>query len=233
MEENLKEIKKKVAEDWQNAFPQLVKYAQNKYYKIVGPVLVGIELVKPSNIEKYSPHFVIYSLWGNKMGKDLKACLSGPIVLKPFLSKRGQEIFIPYSKHSTEFLEAIKAVKRQIPIPLEGVVSLESLFFAIDEHSKAPPLNASPNSYLQAVLQESKLELALCAGNDDQIQSVLSKILNRKWDVAHFQMLKIDVNQWLKKVKEKVNNRSEFQSQVILNKQEKKLMKLHASKLEA
>ena len=63
MAENIKDIKKQVAEDWQNAFPQLVKYAQNKYYKILGSVIVGIELIKLPKAEDYRPHFVIYSLW--------------------------------------------------------------------------------------------------------------------------------------------------------------------------
>ena len=104
---DIKDIKKKVAKDWQTAFPQLVKYAQNKYYKILGSVLVGIELVKPPLVDKYSPHFVIYSLWGNRAGNDLKTCLSGPIVLRAFYDKRGQEFFIPYLKHDTEFSEVV------------------------------------------------------------------------------------------------------------------------------
>jgi len=58
-----KTIKKKVIEDWQNAFPQLTMYAQNKLYKIVGSCVLGIELIKSPHTESYSPYFVLYPIW--------------------------------------------------------------------------------------------------------------------------------------------------------------------------
>ena len=61
--EDIKYIKKKISDDWGNAFPQLSKYTQNKYYKILGSLLIGIELIKLPRVEEYSPHFVIYSLF--------------------------------------------------------------------------------------------------------------------------------------------------------------------------
>ena len=54
-----KTIKKKVIEDWQNAFPQLTMHAQNKLYKVVGSCVLGIELIKSPHTESYSPYFVI------------------------------------------------------------------------------------------------------------------------------------------------------------------------------
>ncbi len=229
MAENIRDIKKQVAEDWQNAFPQLTVHAQNKCYKIVGPIITGLELVKLPKSEDYRPHFVCYPLWK----QNLKACLDTPIILKEFYNKKGLQFSIPYVKHTAFFSDVLSAVKKQMPIPLEGDVSLKSLFSAIDEHSKTPPLSAAPNSYLQAVLQESKLEIALCTGNDDQVQSVLSQIQKRNWDEAHFAMWKVDVSQWLKRLQEKVNSREKLVSQVKFNKQEKKLEKLHQSELKA
>jgi hypothetical protein len=54
-------IKKKVANDWQNAFPQLTLYAQNKLYKVIGSCIIGIELIKSPHTASYSPYFVLYS----------------------------------------------------------------------------------------------------------------------------------------------------------------------------
>lgn len=224
---DIKEMKKNVAEDWQNAFPQLVVYSQNKFYKIIGPIITGLELLKLPRSEDYRPYFVCYPLWK----QNLKACLDTPIILKEFYNKKGVQFSIPYAKHDAFFSDVLSAAKKQIPIPLEGDVSLKSLFSAIDEHSKTPPLSAVPNSYLQAVLQESKLEIALCAGNNDQVQSVLSQIQKRNWDGAYFGMWKVDVSQWLKGVQEKANNREKLVSQVKLNTQEKKLEKLYQSEL--
>jgi hypothetical protein len=231
MAENIKDIKNKVAEDWQNAFPQLVKYAPNKYYKILGFVLVGIELVKPSSIEKYSPYFVIYSLWGNKAGKDLKACLSGPIALKPFYNKKGQEFYIPYNKHKAEFSEALKAVKNQLPFSMEGDVSLKKVLSTLDEYSKTPPLSAAPNSYLQASLMESKLEIAICSGNEQLVQDIFNQIKKRSWDLDHFALWGIKHEEWLKNVENKITNKNELLSRLESNKQDKKIAKLHRSEL--
>lgn len=227
MAENIKEIKKKVNQDWQSAFPQLTVYTQNKYYKIVGPIIIGLELVKLPRSEDYRPYFVCYPLWR----QNLKACLDTPIIMKEFHNKKGLQFSIPYVKHAVFFSDVLSVVKKQIPIPLEGNVSLKNIFSAIDEHSKTPPLSAAPNSYLQAVLQESKLEIALCAGNDNQAQSVLSQIQKRNWSREHFAMWKVDVSQWLKELQEKMNSREKLVSQVELNKQEKKLEKLHQSEL--
>ncbi len=231
MAEDLKKIKKQVAEDWQSAFPELTKYAQNKYYKILGSVIVGVELVKPSSVEKYSPHFVIYSLWGNKAGKDLKACLSGPIVLKPFFDKKGLEIYIPYLKHDAEFSEVLKAVKKQLPFSMEGDIPLKKMFAAFDEHSKTPPLSAAPNSYLQASLMESKFEMTLCSGNEKQAQDVLNQIKKKKWDLEHFALWGIKYENWLKDIESKLSNRDQILSQLNANRQDKKLEKLHRSEL--
>ena len=75
-----KEIKKKVTEEWLNAFPQLSAFTQNKLYKVVGPYVIGIELIKSPFTEGYSPYFVIYPLWK----KDVKTSLDYPILLKIF-----------------------------------------------------------------------------------------------------------------------------------------------------
>lgn len=232
MVENIKEIKKQVAEDWQSAFPQLVKYAQNKYYKILGSVVVGIELINLPKAEGYRPHFVIYPLWGNNSGKDLKACLSAPIVLKEFFNRKGLQFSIPFLKHSSNFPEALKAVKNQLPFSMVGDVSLEKVLSAMDEYSKTPPLSAAPNSYLQASLMESKLEMVICSGNEKLVQGIFSQIKRRSWDIDHFALWGIKYEDWLKNVENKITNKNELLSRLETNKQDKKLEKLQRSELE-
>lgn len=229
MIKDMKNIKKQVSEDWQNAFPQLVKYAQNKYYKILGSIIVGIELIKLPRVEEYRPHFVIYSLWGNKSGKDLKACFSGPILLMEFFNRKGLQFSIPYNKHSSEFPELIKAVKKQLPFSLEGDVPLKKVFSALDEYSKTPPLSASPNSYLQAVLMEFKLELAICSGSEKQVQDVFRQIKKRDWNLDHFELCGVNYKEWLKNIENKIAHKEELLSQIETNKKDKKLEKLMRS----
>lgn len=41
-----KELKQEINKEWQSAFPQLGSYTQNKFYKVLGTLIVGIELIK-------------------------------------------------------------------------------------------------------------------------------------------------------------------------------------------
>jgi len=228
MTEDLKEIKKKVVEEWQSAFPQLTLYSQNKFYKKVGAIIIGIELIKLPRTEEYRPHFVIYPLWK----KEVKTSLDVPIILKEYYNKKGLQYSIPYEKHNAFFTDVLESVRKQTPLSFEGDISLKKLFSVMDEYSKTPPLSAAPNSYLQAVLQEAKLEMALFIGVADA-QSVLEQINKRSWDTNHFKLCGIDVNKWLAVLREKITYREEFLNQIAANKQDKKIAKLKKSELEA
>jgi hypothetical protein len=223
-----REIKKKVTEDWKNAFPQLVLYAQNKLYKVVGSCILGIELIKSPHTESYSPYFVIYPIWK----KDVMASLDYPIFLKDFKNTKGFQYEIPYEKHSVFFSDVVDSVKKQTPLPFDGNISFKKIATAIDDSSKTPPLSAAPNSYLQAALQEAKLKIALFI-NITEAQSVLVQINKRNWDTSHFKAFGVDVSQWLQNLQEVITNRDEFLKQIETNKQDKKIAKLQSSELTA
>jgi len=219
-------IKKKVIEEWQNAFPKLTMYSQNKLYKVVGPCIIGIELIKSPHAEKYSPYFVIYPLWK----KDVKASLDYPIFLKDFKNKKGYQYDIPYQRHSEFFHDIVDSVKTETPLPFEGDISFTKIAIAIEESSKTPPLNAAPNSYLQAVLQEAKLKITLFI-NNEEAQRVLEQISKRKWDVNHFKACGVDVNQWLESLRATISHKEVFLEHIELNRQDKKIAELKSSEL--
>ena len=223
-----KAIKKKVIEDWQNAFPQLTMYAQNKLYKVVGSCVLGIELIKSPHTESYSPYFVLYSIWK----KDIKASLDYPIFLRDFKNKKGYQYDIPYEKHNVFFDDVVDSIKNQAPLPFEGNISLKKIAAAIEDSSQKPPLSAAPNSYLQAALQEAKLKIALFIGVTEA-QSVLEQIIKRNWDINHFKACGVDVNEWLQSLQVVVSSRDEFLKQIEANKQDKKISQLKSSELTA
>lgn len=223
-----KELKKKVIEDWQNAFPQLSLYAQDKLYKVVGSIVIGLELIKLPRTEEYRPHFVMYPLWK----QNVKTSIDIPIILKEYYNKKGLQYSIPYEKHSVFFDDVLDSVKKQSPLPFEGNISLKKIIAVLDEYSKTPPLSAAPNSYLQAVLQEAKLKIALSI-SDVEAQSVLEQIRKKSWDVNHFKACGVDVNEWLQSLKDTVINRDEFLKQIEANKQDKKISQLKSSELTA
>lgn len=223
-----KAIKKKVIEEWQNAFPQLTLYSQNKLYKVVGSCILGIELIKSPHTENYSPYFVIYPIWK----KDVKASLDYPIFLKDFKNKKGFQYDIPYEKHSVFFDDVLGSVKKQTPLPFEGDISFKKIATAIDDSSQTPPLSAAPNSYLQAVLQEAKLKIALLISSEEA-QRVFEHINKKSWDINHFKACGVDVSKWLQSLQETISNREDFLKQIEVNKQDKKISQLKSSELTA
>jgi hypothetical protein len=220
------ELKKKVSEDWLNVFFQLSIFKQNKFYKIAGPCIIGIELIKSPFSNSYSPYFVIYPLWK----KDVKTSLDYPILLKNFKNKKGFEYDIPYEKHTAFFDDVVEKVKIQTPLPLEGNISLKKLLSTLVEYSKMPPLSAAPNSYLQGALQEAILKISLFVSVEEG-QYVFEQIKKRNWDLSHFKACGIDIHKWIESLQDVIVDKASFIEQVNLNKLEKKISKLKNSEL--
>ncbi|MDR7130956.1 hypothetical protein J2X69_003315 [Algoriphagus sp. 4150] len=221
-----KTVKKKVTEEWLNVFCQFSEFHQNKLYKVIEPCLVGIELIKSPFTETYSPYFVIYPLWK----KDVKANLEYPILLKDFKNEKGFQLDISFENHSAFFKDVIECVKLQIPLALDGSVSFTKLMSVLDDYSKSPPLNAAPNSYLQALLEEAKLKISLYIGAPEA-QNLLDQISRKSWETNHFKACGVEVSQWFQSLQEVITNRYSFLQQIEVNKQDKKIAKLQSSVL--
>lgn len=215
------ELKRKVIEAWQNAFPQLSLYAQNKLYKVVGSIVIGLELIKLPRTDEYRPHFVIYPLWK----EDVKSSLDSPIIIKEYYNKKGLQYSILYERHIYLFNDVLESVKKQTPFSFNGNISYNKLVFVIDECSQTPPLSAAPNSYLQATLQDAKFKISLFVGIAEA-KSVLEQINKRRWDANHFKSCGVDVNRWLQGLQESISKRDGFLKQIETNKREKKIAQL-------
>lgn len=222
-----KEIKKKVTEDWLNFFSQLSAFAQNKLYKVVGPCIIGIELIKSPFSDNYSPYFVVYSLWR----KDAKSCLTGPILMGRLRNKKGLQFDIPYEKHTTYFNEAIECFKKQIPVSLNGDVTLKSLFEYVDDMFDDMLIKRS--SAEQAKLFELKFYMALYTENQSQVQNVLNQIqqASKNWNMQMFETWYGKFDSWLQGLQESGSSREELLKQIEANKQDKKISQLKRSEL--
>lgn len=221
-----KSTKQNVTADWLAAFPQLTPYARDKFYKVLGPLVVGLELIKLPASERYRPHFVMYPLWG----KDPKQSLDVPILLREFYDRKQFQYNIPYYNHGVPFADVLTAIQAQAPISFDGDISLGKLFEVYDDQSKRPPLHASPNSYLQGHLRESKLKTALFI--DAQIaEKVFHEIKTIDWNVSNFKWFGIDVPGWLDSMQEAINSKENFLRQIDANKADKKISMLKSSKL--
>jgi hypothetical protein len=221
-----KEIKKKVIKDWQNAFPELTMYSQNKLYKVVGPIVTGIELIKLPHSDEYRPHFHMYPLWRENVAK----CLDYPIYLHEYYNRRRFQYNIPYENHAVFFNDAVATIKTETSLSFKDNISLNKVLDALDEYARTSYLRAAPDSYLQAALQANKLKIALFI-NAVKAKSIFDEIKIRNWDMHHFKACGIDINEWIQGLKETIDNREEFLKRIAINKQDKKILKLQCSEL--
>lgn len=222
-----KETKKKVTDDWLNAFSQLSAFTQNKLYKVVGCCIIGIELIKLPHSDEYRPHFMIYPLW--KI--DLKKCLDAPILLKQIYNRKGLQFNIPYDRHETCFYDVIECFRKQIPVSMDGDVSLKSLFDFVDRLFSDALVKS--NSAEQAKLFELKFYSACYVENQSQMQNVLSQIerSSKSWNMNMFEIWYGNFDLWFQGLRGKVSNREDVLKQIKLNKEDKKIAKLQSSEL--
>jgi hypothetical protein len=218
-----REQKSKVIADWQNVLPGLSMFSQNKLYKVVGPVLIGLEFIKLPFSEEYRPHFVIYPLWA----LNVKACLAYPVVLRQFYDLRGFQYSIPYEGHHNHYRKAFDTVKLTAPLLTSEAVSVKMLHTALDEYSQTPPLSAAPNSYFQAQMQEARIRIALF-GDTGDLRPIIKHVDNRCWDEDHFRACGMSSESWLKSLHDLIDNRGVFIRQVQSNRQDQKIAKLKA-----
>lgn len=216
-----------IADDWLQEFPLLKVYAQNKFYRIAGCVVIGIELVKIPRTDNYRPHFVLYSLC-----KDtIKECMDIPIVLQQFYDKKNFQLDIPFDANSNLFKEAVEIIKRQYPILKSDKVSIKDIISAIDNYSLTKRFSIAPNSYFQGEFMQMKLEIELFAGNTKKVQEILNVIEKRDWDIKHFTVCGVDVEEWIDNLQKEIYKQDLFIQKVENNLTDKKLAKLDISLL--
>lgn len=222
-----KKVKKRIAEEWINAFPQLWRFELNTLYKIVGCCVIGIQLIKSPFSEDYSPHFVIYPLW--KI--DVVKCLDAPFFMIRLKNKKGLQYDIPYEKSSIYIDDAVECLKSQISVPFDGDVSLKLLFEFVDSLFDDMLVGRHPGK--QARLFELKFSTALYTGNQVQAQNVLNQIqqTSKSWNMQVFEMWHGKFDNWFQNLQETISTREEFLKQIEANKQDKKISQLKSSEL--
>lgn len=217
----------KIGDDWLQEFPQLKVYAQNKFYRIAGCVVIGIELIKIPRTDSYRPHFTLYSLCRD----NLKDCMDIPIVLQQFYDKKNFQLDIPFEGESNLFKEAVEIIRRKYPILTSDRISTKDVIVVVDDYSSTKRFSIAPNSYFQGEFMQMKLEIELFAGNTKKAQEILNAVEKRDWDVKHFTACGVDVKEWIDNLQKEVYNQDLFRQKVEINQADKKLAKLGTSLL--
>lgn len=127
-------IKRAVIKAWIEFFPELRLFTPRKLYKILGNAIVGIEIV--SNGEWYGAYFVIYPLYGNIMGIDLKNVLAGPIFL---VNKRRGALIGYIEREEKHKIQPKQELKEDFGVFLQGDITLANLLKQIDNNLLSEP----------------------------------------------------------------------------------------------
>jgi hypothetical protein len=226
MTTDIKEIKKKIGPDWQSRFPGLGKYSSNKLYKIIGPLVAGIELITIPRMECYRPHIVIYPLWGNVLGTDVKACMEYPAIMFQLLNKKNLQFDVPFAKHELLIDEAAECLRQSIPFSFESDVKLDDLYELIDKHSRHILIRSDDGKL--ARMEVIKLFTALYAGNDAYVKKIWDNIHNNAshWNPVRLAFEFGNADSWLVRLQQTQENKQEFIHLIENNKKDKDLAKL-------
>ena len=223
-------IKQQIIKDWQKKFPQFGVYSISKLYKIVGCLVVGIDLIKLPFTQGYRPHFVVYTLYGNRLGNDIKSCLSAPILMDEFYDKKKKQYNISYLKHKDYFDNIAETIREKEYLFAEKNIPLAKILSLFDDYAKKPPQNAHSNSFMQATIQEDKLKVALYT-DSQKAKEILFHIKQKKWDNEHFEQFGVNVKDWTKKLEDTIISKDSFLKQIDINKNDKKIIKLPYSEI--
>lgn len=216
-----KDIKTKVNNDWLQAFPELVAYTTNHFYKISGPLILGIELIKIPKHETYRPYFAIYPLWK----ESVKDCMDSPYKLIALKNKKGLQFDISYNKHSEYIEDAIKCMREQISISFEGNISLRSLFNTIE-------MDIYPMQIIEKIkVYLLKLYLFLDTNNINEMNKILLEIKINKEILStnSFEYFFGSFDEWFSNLEKSLSNRDDFLLSIGVNKQDKKIRKMTIS----
>jgi len=216
--------KKHVTNSWLESFPQLTAYSQVKLYKVLGPVIIGIEIIKLPQTEEYRPHFVIYPLWK----VDEEKCLEMPVVIKDIKKKNGFQLDIPYKDNEKWKKEAFDCTSNQV-ISLNGDVTIDDLFELVADVLTTGRKGPIP----EANAFEAKLFTSVYLGDWMRTEKILDELseVGPTWPPFGFDFMYGPFDQWYKSLEEKVRNRDLFLNQISQNLLSPKLSKLKRSEL--
>ena len=207
----------KIGEDWSNSFPDLSIYKKNKIYKIVGPIVVGIELINLPNLNAYRPYFVVYSLWGGRTGSDLRTCMSGPNMLIEIKNNNKLQFNIKYSEHDKFFQEAVLCFKKQILMAFNANVYLDILFSIVNFQTDFFPFRN--HSGAKASLYDLKFKLSLYVEGNFRMLSILEeiKLEQKQWNMSQFEFTFGNFDSWFQNLRKEADNPEYFFSLVKAN----------------
>lgn len=220
-------VKNIISENWLEIFGELRPYSNSKLYKIIGPLITGVELIKLPSTDCYRPHLVVYPLW--KLNE--KECFKEPFLLKEIVDEKGEQYNLAYSEEKKLITGAAKNANVQSKELLNGDVKLSTIYSLIDETFNYILVKSSPVA--KAKLFELKLCTALYINDEALFMKTFNEVTNdsQKWTPELFNWKFGNVNIWLEDQKTRLPHKVPFLNQIESNKTQKKIQKLIFSEI--
>lgn len=223
MVNNSNELMKQISNDWANVLsPNMGKYSPKKFFKIMGPILIGIELDFSMHSQSYEPNFVAYGLWG--YGKSRKIS-TNPFIFLNYRMIGGITFRINYSKHNYEYPAFLELIKEKTPILFEPAISFTEILNFLQKDYPIMAKIPTVGAYSMGYLYESILKFVLYEKPDEALK-ILENIKMIKWDQKTFDLFGVNVGNWILSLENMLKERYAFSEIVSLNINNKKLSKL-------
>ena len=216
--------------EWLIEFKELREIKKNKFYKVLGPFLIGIELIKLPRINSYRPYFNISPLYKD----NIEECLNKSLFMVDFKNKKGNQLEIDYEDKFNKLQEVMGIIKDTLTFNLnDKSISYKSLIDFIDHYLYSyNHVMYNTHAGSRAGMFEIKFYATLYCNYD--CQTVLEEISldKMKWDMNIFTNWHGDYNVWLNNLNNDIIDTKSFYQKVQTNKLTNKVKKLLYSELD-
>ncbi|MGF6847994.1 hypothetical protein QFZ51_003229 [Chitinophaga sp. W3I9] len=217
---------KMIAQEWLKVLPGLSMYGSTRLLKILGPLVIGIQINKIPGWKRYAPYFVFIPLIDVKA--DGKAGSTEIVIQARDTDNR--QLFIPEEKYDVILPAVIDGVLTQFSIPFDRDITQEAIYRMIDYFMEWIEVKARIKYLIGFHL--IKLHVALYVDDEAQVRESLRSIRQQAAAVPANTLSAWfgDVAAWEQRLNEMVTNRAAYLEQIREKIQkDKKLSKLSSN----
>lgn len=191
--------KKEVYNYWLNKLTGLTHYRNGKFYTILEPFIMGIELIKLPRVPEYRPHFCIYPLYRNTIEECLKYSVLYFEIRQQKGKRRGLQYDIPYNVPLSDIDSVVEDLYIQLGFNFSGDITIDALDFIIDEQANS---DMTKQRLKQPDIYKMKYMMHLYI-SDKHAKNVIKTIEkeSKNWDLIRFKAYYGSFNSWLEKLK--------------------------------
>ncbi len=206
-------LEKKIDLDWEMGLQpiSLVRIRPKQYYKIVGPLMIGIRLY--SAREYYRPTVYAYPLWVEK-----KSIFKQPIINElSFYDDKGLTIDIYYQKHQSKFIPALNIIKSKMDFLKFDSISYTKLKNLLYECVlRGMPEQADSWGGFEYLRNIFHIAVAF---NLDVAEEILSQFVNTNWRIDKLAFFNYNVDEMRLYMERLLKDKDEFIQTISKNKE--------------